>query len=328
MTVAPLPDELDALRGLGLGTRDFNDNALLLALGTMAAQLTGLFSNVDEALLELASKHTDTLLVVQDAANAPRVTSLGCLAYEWHAQLAQLQAEHQQLRERSQVVRYRSEAIAALGERAGEMTKLLAVGLDFGHNSGCRLSPNFAADWAVWLLKLINACATALEVARQLGNDGDDVAQISTALNQVSAGEGARVVSELLRPAIAGSQREWVQLEQLRELACGGLAWLHILAARDYDVVALRELAQCAGRVALAPAATKVLTTKLPAEDAAAKVAAAVAHAEKDGTDLLELLAAEVPELATELQQLGEPAAALGQLPAWVAQMTAVAQAR
>lgn len=320
------PRELDACLHLGFGAGAIKNNALLLAVREMNAQLEALFAEVAAALVDLADAHRATLTVVVSRAKQPHVTSLGGLACAWLAQLRQLQQAGAVLQEQSLVVRYRMEEVSILGDRAGQVTKLLAVGLGLGHNPGQCQVADLAVDWALWLLKVINACAVIIGATRQMGQDGEDVREMAGLLAQVNDGLGIEVLGSLLHGKASGTQREWECLEQLREVTAGGLAWVHALACREYSVAQLRELALGAGRVALAAAAIKVLTAASDGQAAAQQVAAATRRVAEQGGDLLELLATEQPAVATALMRLAEPVAVLGPLPDWVGEV--VAQAR
>lgn len=313
-----LPEQILDLQGLGLWQRDFNDNALLLCIGQLTRQLDNLVAKVTTALQELARLHPRTLIACTDVHDEPRVTSLGCLAYEWQVHFTALIAQQQQLSRTTMVVRYSIETLARRRKQAGQLSKLLAVGLGLGHASGLRVQSNFAADWAVWLYKVICVSATAIATLRQLGQDAKEVREINTALNQVVTTEGSKVIGELLLPTTAGDKREWVYLEQLRELCVGGLTWVHELATREYDAAALCNQTHGEHRSGLGPAAINVLTEKFGHDHARGKVMKATREAEENNEDLLDILIRKNPDLKEELLFLGTPEAALGLLPKWL----------
>ena len=317
-TNVELPTQLDFLPSFGLDAQDYNANALLLVLKSCVKQYEELFAPLQEKLLAIADEHSSTLVVIKTKASNTRITSLGCLAYEWYAKLTQLQTQMQQLAQDTFVLRYQTESQSSLNAQAGAIMRLVAIELDLGVNLAKRVATDFVVQWAVWHMRMITFSASMLSVTSELSRENTQLKEILQALIQVCDQEGAKSIATLLRPVVANSSFEWVYLDKLVAMTFAAFTAMQASSSTNYDAKVLSEQSLGQGQLALTPAVLKLLQGKIDDDKAHSAIDEILTEMEQNGGQLLPKVTEKFPDYADEINQLGTPEGILGPIPAWV----------
>jgi len=285
----------------GATSQDIVDTAMILALRRATALLGGRLTDAIGAFADLSNRHRATVMAGRTHGQHATPTTVGLKAAGWLAPLVRHSARLRELSPRVFVVQFGGAAgtLASLGDRGLAVGEALARELDLGEALPWHTQRDAIVEYGNWLSLLTGSLAKmAQDVILLAQTDVAEVAEsadsgrggssamphktnpIASEMIVVAARANAALLSALHASAIQeherathGWQLEWFALPQMVALAHGALAHGTFVARHlQVDAGRMRDNMERAGSVVLAEALTRVLTARMPVDEAQALV--------------------------------------------------------